>query len=65
MKDQKISIKTALWISSFISLINLFVVFKSIDSGVTWKIVASSIGFLGFFGMTIMVLLQLRKENLK
>ncbi len=47
------------WINSLICAISMIIVFKSIDSHLLWKIIASSIGFVGFLSLTLIVLRQL------
>jgi len=60
-KEQLKKIRIAFWISLPICIISMIVVFKSIDTNIIWKIVASSIGFLGFLSMTLLVFRQLKK----
>lgn len=45
----------AFWINLPICLV-LIIVFKSIDSQILWKIIASSIGFIVFLSLTILLL---------
>jgi hypothetical protein len=51
--------RVAFWINLPICIISMIVLFKSIDSQILWKIIASSIGFLGFLSMTLLVFRQL------
>jgi hypothetical protein len=51
--------RIAFWINLPICAISMILVFKSIDSQVSWKIIASSIGFLGFLSLTLLVFRQM------
>jgi hypothetical protein len=53
--------RIAFWINLPICAISMILVFKSIDSQILWKIIASLIGFLGFLGMTLLVFRQMIK----
>jgi hypothetical protein len=58
--------RIAFWINIPLCAISMIIVFKSIDSHILWKIIASSIGFFGFLILTIMVfrqLIRLQKES--
>lgn len=51
--------RIAFWINLPLCAISMIIFFKSIDSQVLWKIIASSIGFVGILSLTIMVLRQM------
>ena len=58
--------KIAIWLNIPICIISMIGLFKSIDSQISWKIIASSIGFLGFLSMTLLLfgqLLRLQKTD--
>jgi len=58
--------RVALGLNLLVCVISMIVLFKSIDSQILWKIIASSIGFLVFLCMTLLVLrqlLRLQKTN--
>ncbi len=58
--------KIAFWINLPICAIAMITVFKSIDSQILWKIIVSSIGFVGFLSLTLIVfrrLIRLKKES--
>jgi len=47
--------RIAFWINLPICAISMILVFKCINSQILWKIVASSIGFLGFLSLTLLL----------
>ena len=51
--------RIAFWINLSICAISMILVFKCIDSQILWKIVASSIGFLGFLSLTLLLFRQI------
>lgn len=53
--------RIAFWINLPICLMSMVVVYKSIDSMVVWKIIASSISSLVFINMTMIVFQKLRR----
>jgi hypothetical protein len=53
--------RIAFWINLPICLMSMIVVYKSIDSMVVWKIIASSIFSLVFINMTMIVFQKLRR----
>jgi protein-S-isoprenylcysteine O-methyltransferase Ste14 len=58
-KEEKLKkVRIVLLVCFPMCLMSMNVVFKSLESHVVWKIIASSVGFLFFLGMTIMVYLQ-------
>lgn len=42
-------------------MFSMFIFIKSIDSQVSWKIIASAIGFVGFLSLTLLVFRQLTR----
>ena len=58
--------RVAFGLNLLVCIISMIVLFQSIDSQILWKIIASSIGFLVFLCMTLLVLrqlLRLQKTN--
>jgi hypothetical protein len=58
--------RIAFWINLPICAISMIILFKSIDSQILWKIIASTIGFVGFLSLTLMAfrqLIRLQKES--
>lgn len=58
--------RIAFWVSLLVCGISMSIVFVAMDSQVTWKIIASVIGFLGFLVMTIATfrkMMHLQKGN--
>ena len=53
--------RIAFWINLPICLMSMIVVYKSIDSMVVWKIIASSISSLVFINVTMIVFQKLRR----
>lgn len=53
--------RIAFWINLPICIISMIILFRSVDTGILWKILASSLGFLGFLGLTILVFRQMIK----
>ena len=51
--------RIAFWINLPICAISMILVFKSIDSQILWKIIASSIAFLVFLSLTLLVFRQM------
>jgi hypothetical protein len=51
--------RIAFWINLSICAISMITVFKSIDSQILWKIIVSTIGFVGFLSLTLIVLSKL------
>lgn len=51
--------RIAFWINLPICAISMILVFRSIDSQILWKIIASSIGFLGFLSLTLLIFSQM------
>lgn len=44
--------RNAYWINFSLSIISMNILLESIDSLILWKMIASSIGFLGFISLT-------------
>ena len=53
--------KVAFWINLLITVVSMIIFLKIVDSMILWKIIASSIGCLGFLCLTILVFIQLMK----
>ncbi len=53
--------RIAFWINLPICIISMIILFRSFDTGILWKILASSLGFLGSLGLTILVFRQMIK----
>ena len=51
--------RIAFWFNLLICAISMIVVFRSIDSQILWKIIASSIGFLGSLSLTFLIFSQM------
>ena len=51
--------RIAFWMNLAICAVSMIIVFKSIDSQIMWKMIASSIGFLLFLSMTLLLFRQM------
>ncbi|SKC24322.1 hypothetical protein SAMN03080601_03624 [Alkalitalea saponilacus] len=61
MKEQLRKTQIAFWINLPICILSMIILFNSVDTGILWKMIASSFGFLGFLGLTILIFRQLIK----
>jgi len=52
-------VRMVFFINLAVSIIYLLIVFRSINTEVTWRIICSAIGFTGIFAVTVMVFLRL------
>ena len=60
-KEQLQKVRVSTFINLIALAISMIILFKSVDSGILWKIITSSIGFIGFAGLTILSFRQMRK----
>lgn len=60
-KEQLRRTQIAFWMNLPICILSMIILFISVDTGILWKILASSLGFLGFLGFVILIFCQLTK----
>ena len=58
---KKTQLLISLLLSTFASGTSFFILLHSIDKGEVWRIIASSVGFLGFLLLNVLVTIQWMK----
>jgi len=58
---RKRKVKVVLALNSVVCLLSGLILINTIDSQIIWKIIAASMGFVGFLSLTILTFKELRK----